>query len=495
MDGILANGTGSYAYMAWALSRGISICYIIAFASLLPQLMGLYGKNGILSIRQFMRVIKNKTGPQRYYELPTLFWLNSSDWFLNVVAGAGLMASILATLGFSTPIMMVIAWLCYLSFVNSGQDFLRFQWDILLLETGFLSFFLSPWSLDWSSWTLHEPSAFVRWLFWILLFKLVFLSGVVKLISKDPVWRNLTALNYHYWTQPIPNPVSYFMSKLPGWFQRVCTGAMFAIELVVPFMIFIPGEARWIAAGLILVFQLIIIATGNYAFFNFLSVVLCFSLLDDTFWQPWLKDFFPHLTLATETSMIYETAGVIVAAFIIPLHLFWFALTFWEDSAILNSFLSIMRTLYNLRINSSYGLFAVMTKQRPELVLQGSNDTENWEEYEFKFKPSSLKKMPPVLAPHQPRLDWQMWFAALGTFRQNLWLQNLMARIFMNSDDVLNLLRKNPFPEVPKYLRLVRYQYKFSEMNDLLKNGHWWQREYVGLYSPVFEKTDFVEEV
>jgi hypothetical protein len=484
----------SYAYSAWALSRGIALCFVIAFASLLPQMMGLYGKNGILSIHQFMRVIKNKTGPQRYYELPTLFWLNSSDLFLNAVAGTGLLAALLATLGFSTPVMMVVTWACYLSFVNSGQDFLRFQWDILLLETGFLSFFLSPWRIDWSSWAVHEPSVFVRWLFWILLFKLIFLSGVVKVISKDPVWRNLTALKYHYWTQPIPNPISYFMAKLPEWFQKICTGIMFTIELAVPFLIFLPGKARWVGAGLIFTFQVLILITGNYAFFNFLSAILCFILVDDTLWQPWLMNFFPKLTLVTEYSMIYNSAGAVLAVIILPLNLFWFALAFWDESPLLNSFLAIIRTIYNLRINSSYGLFAVMTKQRPELVLQGSNDTENWEDYEFKFKPSSLKTMPPVLAPHQPRLDWQMWFAALGTFRQNLWLQNLMARIFMNSEDVLNLLRKNPFPEVPKYLRLVRYQYKFSETRDLFKQGIWWQREYVGLYSPVFEKTDFVEE-
>jgi hypothetical protein len=484
----------SYAYSAWILSRGIAICYIIAFASLTPQLMGLYGKNGILSIRQFMRVVKNKTGPQRYYELPTLFWANSSDAFLYAVAGVGLLASILAAVGFSTPVMMVLAWVCYLSYVNAGQDFLSFQWDILLLEAGFLSFFLSPWAIDWNSWTAFEPSLFVRWLFWLLLFKLMFMSGVVKLMSRDPVWRNLTALNYHYWTQPIPNPVAYFAAKLPAWFQKLSTAIMFVIELAVPFLIFVPGKTRWLAAGLLLFLQALILLTGNFAFFNLLAVILCLSLLDNTFWHSWLLDYFPRLTVLESTSMVYQSIGLIVTVIILPLNLFWFALTFWEESPILNYFLTIIRTIYNFRLSSSYGLFAVMTKQRPELVLQGSNDTENWEEYEFKFKPSSTRTMPPILAPHQPRLDWQMWFAALGTFRQNLWLQNLMARIFMNSDDVLHLLRKNPFPEVPKYLRLVRYQYKFSEVKKLFREGHWWQREYVGLYSPVFEKTDFVEE-
>lgn len=192
--------------------------------------------------------------------------------------------------------------------------------------------------------------------------------------------------------------------------------------------------------------------------------------------------------------MFYQSLGLIITVIMLPLNFFWFALAFRENSRFLNPVIPIIRAIYNYRFNSSYGLFAVMTKDRPELILQGSDDTENWVEYEFKYKPSSVKKMPPIVAPYQPRLDWQMWFAALGTFNQNLWLQNLMARIFLNSEDVLRLLKNNPFPHVPKYLRLVKYKYKFSSTKDLFEKGDWWQREYVGLYSPVFEKTDFVTE-
>ncbi len=484
----------SYAMSAWILSKGIAFCFILAFLTLIPQIMGLYGKSGILSIQQFMNVLKEQTGPQRYYELPTVFWLNASDTFLYLMGGLGLAASTLALMGFCPPLMMLVAWVCYLSFVNSGQDFLGFQWDSLLLEIGVLAIFLTPWGFDWNPWNTYEPSVFVRWLFWILLFKLMFLSGVVKIMSKDASWRDFTALKYHYWTQPIPNPVAYFMDKSPLWLQKASCVLMFFIELAVPLLIFIPGSLRWLAAALMIGLQLLIILTGNYAFFNVLSIVLCLFLLDDSIWRIFLPKIFPAMNVVADNPFFYESMGLVLAVLMIPLNLFWFGLAFRENSKLLNPAIPIIRAIYNYRFNSSYGLFAVMTKDRPELVLQGSNDNETWVDYEFRYKPSRLDKMPPIAAPYQPRLDWQMWFAALGTFSQNLWLQNLMARIFMKSAPVIDLLENNPFPNAPKYMRLVKYQYKFSTTKTLFEKGEWWTREYIGLYSPIFEKTDFVPE-
>ncbi|WP_413288481.1 lipase maturation factor family protein [Bdellovibrio sp. HCB337] len=483
-----------YALAAWILSKGIALSFILAFLTLQPQVLGLYGKNGILSIRQFMMVLREQTGPQRYYELPTIFWFNATDFFINAVTLTGLLSSTLALMGFCYPLMIFIAWVCYLSFVNSGQDFLGFQWDSLLLEVGVLAIFLYPWHLEWTPWQTYEPNFFIRWLFWLLLFKLMFLSGAVKILSKDASWRDMTALKFHYWTQPIPNPVAYFADKAPLWFQKFCCAMMFATEIGIPFLVFGPGKIRWVGATIIIFFQFLIIITGNYAFFNFLTIVLCLFLFDDSFWAVILDKVLPGITIIAETSMFYQSLGLILAILMVPLNLFWFVLAFFENSRILNPAIPIIRAIYNYRFNSSYGLFAVMTKDRPELVLQGSHDHENWVDYEFKYKPSSVTKMPPVVAPYHPRLDWQMWFAALGTFNQNLWLQNLMARIFMNSDDVLRLLKKNPFPEVPSYLRIVKYRYKFSTTKELLQKGQWWEREYVGLYSPVFEKTDFISE-
>lgn len=481
----------SYALAAWIVSKGIALSFIMAFSALLPQLSGLYGKNGILSIRQFMYVLREQSDPHRYYELPTLFWFHSSDFFLNFVALLGLLSSLLAFVGFCFPLMLLIAWVCYLSFVNSGQDFMGFQWDSLLLEVGVLGVFLIPWSSAWTPWIAYEPSPFIRWLFWILLFKLMFLSGTVKLISKDPSWRDLTALTYHYWTQPLPTPLAFFIAKAPVGFLKFNGALTFAAELLVPFLILVPGEAKWACAALMIAFQVFIIATGNYAFFNFLTIVLCLFLLDDSFWRLFLPQILPQLSVAP-SSMFYQTVGLILLILMMPINIFWFVLTFFEKSRFLNPAIPIIRAIFNYRFNSSYGLFAVMTKERPELILQGSHDREKWVEYEFKFKPGALTKAPRIVAPYHPRLDWQMWFAALGTFGQNLWLQNFMARIFLNSEEVLDLLKNNPFPEVPTYLRLVKYQYRFASWKAWRKTGHWWEREYVGLYSPVFEKSDFV---
>lgn len=484
----------SYALSAWVLSKGIALCYLLAFLSLFPQTLGLFGKNGILSIHQFMLVLRQQTGLQRYYELPSVFWFNASDLFLNGICLLGLSTATLALLGFSPPFMILIAWVCYLSFVNSGQDFLGFQWDSLLLEAGLLTMFLTPWSLEWAPWLAYEPSPFVRWVFWLLVFKLMFLSGTMKFLSKDRSWRDLSALKYHYETQPLPTPLAYLSLKMPLTLHKFSCALSHLIELAVPFLIFVPGPARVWGAWILIGLQVLIIFTGNYAFFNILTIVLCLFLLEDSFWQSFLPKLFPALTISVDTPFLYEALGLVLAVIMIPLNLFWFGLAFRENSRVLNPLIPIIRAIYNYRVNSSYGLFSVMTKERPELVLQGSEDTENWVEYEFKFKPGCVTKRPRLVAPYHPRLDWQMWFAALGSFNQNLWLQNLMARIFMNSEEVLSLLKTNPFPQVPKYLRLVKYQYKFSSTKNLFEKGEWWTREYVGLYSPVFEKTDFVAE-
>lgn len=483
----------SYSLSAWLVCRGIALCFALAFLSLLPQLQGLYGKNGILSIAQFLKVLRQQER-MNPLSLPSFFWLGSSDFTLNALALCGLTASGLALVGFSTSVMLFVCWGCYLSFVNVGQEFLGFQWDILLLEAGFLAVFLEPLSWGWHFWIAAEPPIFIRWALWLLIFKLMFLSGVVKLMSKDPAWKNLTALRFHFWTQPLPNPVAYFLAKIPSWLQRVACFAMFLVEFLSPLLLLLPGTPRLGAAALLILLQFFILMSGNFAFFNFLVTVLALSLIPNDVWEPFVRDLLPALQFGAPTSSSLQTAGIVIAAVLIPLDVFWFMLAFWEESPFVNWLLPMIRWLYYFRVNATYGLFSVMTQERPELVLEGSDDGIVWREYEFKFKPSNTEKSPPFIAPFQPRLDWQMWFAALGDFYSNLWLQNLIARIFMNSEDVLGLLKSDPFARrPPQYLRLIKYQYRFSDLKDLLKNRQWWRREYVGLYSPVFQKSDFVD--
>ncbi|XGC81846.1 lipase maturation factor family protein [Bdellovibrio bacteriovorus] len=471
---------------SWILSKSLSLSYFIAFLSLLPQVLGLYGQNGILSIDHLLNLLDKEMRAERFYHVPSLFWLHSSDLALKGMCFIGMMAASLSFLGFSQTWMLLICFLAYLSFVSCGQVFLGYQWDSLLLEFGFIGLFFAPLKWEWIPLGTHaiHPLIYVLCLF--LLFKLMFLSGVVKLTSKDPVWKDLTALTYHYWTQPLPNPIAFFADKLPLHFQRFSTLIMFFTELVAPFFIFIPGPTQILAVIFLAGLQILILLTGNYAFFNLITLGLIFGVLPDSAWGfkiNWV-----------EPATIPTWAAVFAAVLLIPSSVFWIYKSIFENDKKLDFMLPLLRLLYPFRISNPYGLFAVMTKTRPELVLEGSNDGIHWEEYEFKHKPTSLKRMPPIVAPHQPRLDWQMWFAALETFNDNLWLQNLMTRIFQQAPDVLALFEKDPFKgKAPKALRLIKYHYKFATWEQWRKQGIWWQREMIGFYGPTFQSEEFLE--
>ncbi|WP_374001516.1 lipase maturation factor family protein [Bdellovibrio bacteriovorus] len=470
-----------YNISSWIVSKTLALSYFIAFLSLLPQVLGLFGTQGILSIDHLLNILDKELKADRFYHVPSLFWFSSGDLTLKLFCFVGMTASSLAFLGFSQSIMFMICFICYLSFVSCGQIFLSYQWDSLLLEFGFLGLFFAPWKWEWLPLGTHSLHPILLGLVIFLLFKLMFLSGVVKLTHKDASWKNLTALTYHYWTQPLPTPLAYFVHKLPIFFQKLSAAIMFAIELGMPFLMLIPGKTQIFAVGFLVFLQVLIILTGNYGFFNLLTLGLCLAVLPDSSWG-FTINWVEHTTIPTYIA-------VIPALILIPPSLFWIAKTLWEKSTKLNFMLPYMRLLYPFRINNPYGLFAVMTKTRPEIILQGSNDGHHWQDYEFPHKPGDLKKFPTIVAPHQPRLDWQMWFAALEGFNENLWLQNVATRIFEQSPDVLGLLRKDPFKgSAPHYLRFERYEYRFTSLKEFRTSGHWWHREHLGSYGPTFTR-------
>ncbi len=484
-----------YAVASWLVTKSLCLCYFVAFLSLLPQVLGLYGRQGILSLDHFLNLLDKELGAERFHHVPSLFWFLSNDFAVRGLCFIGMVASSLAFLGFSQSWMLLICWICYLSYVSCGQVFLGYQWDSLLLEFGFLGLFFAPWTLEWSPMAAYHLHPFVLGLVWLLLFKLMFLSGVVKLKSRDPAWTKLTALSFHYWTQPLPSPLAYFFAKLPMAIQRISTFFMFFIELIVPFFIFAPGPLQVVAALFLFVLQVLIWTTGNYGFFNILTIGLIFSLLPDSALKTF--DFGEMVILKFDSmewiseGMIASEAALLALMILVPATLFWITKTLSEKSTATNFMLPMMRLLYPYRISNPYGLFAVMTKVRPELVLEGSLDGETWLPYELKNKPTDIKKRPRFVAPHQPRLDWQMWFAALESFNENLWLQNLITRIFESSPDVLSLFRKDPFGgKPPKYLRLLRYEFHFSSWKDLRTRGEWWTKELIAPYGPVFERED-----
>jgi predicted DCC family thiol-disulfide oxidoreductase YuxK len=484
----------SYVLSRWVFLRLLGLVYVIAFLSLRVQVIGLIGAHGILPAGNFLQAVQRNFGSEAHLLFPTLAWISSSDAALKLLCSFGALLGLLVMLGIGTGPALAAAWVCYLSLVTVGQDFLSFQWDILLLETGFLAIFLAPWrplEPPWHSGTSHVSTTVV-WLGRWLLFRLMLLSGAVKLLSRDPNWRDLTALDYHYWTQPLPTPVAWYAAQLPTWFQKIAVVGVFALELGVPFLIFTPRRFRRIGAGLIVSFQLLIALTGNYCFFNLLTIILCVLLLDDSFFSRWLpKALVDRLiqSAGAERQALWVLAGKVIRAALVALILIISSSemlsTFREGGAVPSFARQLVSWQAPFDLANTYGLFAVMTTSRIEIVVEGSNDGQTWQAYDFKYKPGNLARRPPWVAPYQPRLDWQMWFAALGNYQENPWFSNFMIRLLQGSSEVTALLASNPFPNMPpRYVRAVAYDYHFTDFTTHKAAGDWWRREPKGLYFP-----------
>ncbi len=458
----------------WIFLRFLGVIYFIAFFSLGLQVLGLSGSHGILPVHQFLGLVQNQVGLLRHFFFPTVFWLNDSDLSIQAVWIIGVFFSVLLIFNILPLVSLLVLWAGYLSFFTVCGDFLHFQWDILLLETGFLAIFFAPFHV-WPKRGLEEPevSTLWVWLFRILLFRLMFSSGAAKALSGDLTWRNLTALKYYYETQPIPSWISWYAHHWPGWFQIFSCGVMFFIELVMPFFIFGRRKLQYFTSIVFIGFQLLIIVTGNYCFFNLLTIALCVLLFDDKFfgksepttkkcgWPKWIAWPLAVLILFLSTLQLSERLGIQT-----PL-----------------TRVAMIVSPYCLVNN--YGLFAVMTITRPEIIVEGSEDGNHWLPYEFKYKPGDVKRYPPIVAPHQPRLDWQMWFAALGSYRQNPWFILFIKKLLEGSPDVLRLLDKNAFPEKPpRYIRAVLYDYHFTSPEERRQGKGWWTRTPLRLYCP-----------
>jgi len=480
----------------WHLTRRlfliiIGLVYLAAFSSFGSQIEGLIGKEGILPAQNLLQEVESQLGSERFWELPTLFWLDASDGFLKFICLAGAAMSLLLIAGIAPALVLFMLWLFYLSLFNVGQQFLGFQWDTLLLETGFLAIFLAP--LKWRPKLANEPppSPWVLLLLRFLLFRVMFTSGWVKLASGDPTWKDLSALLYHFETQPLPTWIGWYVHQLPQWFQEYSVITVFIIQLGVPFLVFGPGRIRYAAATILIGFQFLILLTGNYCFFNILTIALCLLLFDDALFikcipEKWRVTFeetrsrIPHWKKIFVEGMGIGVLGISILLYLVPL--------FVSPVSYPSAFISTVQTIRPFHIINQYGLFAVMTTSRPEIFIKGSHDGKEWKTYEFKWKPGKLKEAPAFVAPHQPRLDWQMWFAALSNYERNPWLIQFMIRLLQGSQPVLDLLASNPFPEKPpKYIQAVTYDYWFTDADTKEKTGNWWHREYKAPYTPVLQ--------
>jgi predicted DCC family thiol-disulfide oxidoreductase YuxK len=488
----------SYFFVRRSFVSCLGIIYLIAFVSLWVQIDGLIGSKGIVPAAQTMGMIRQEANARNlrwsrcYLQAPTLCWFSSSDRFLNVQCAAGVALAVLLIVGIAPAPCLFLLWLIYLSLCTVSDPFLGFQWDVLLLETGFLAIFFAPW--NW--WPRHparepSPSRLALWLLRWLLFMLMFRSGCVKLTSGDPTWRHLTALNFHFETQPLPTWIGWRVHHFPAWVHKSDTLLMFAIEIGFPFLIFLPRRPRQLACLAFVALQFFIMLTGNYCFFNLLTMVLCLTLLDDAALQKCLPARWcrcRQTQQVQEWSVLRSLRGFLIApvtAILLVTSLVQLFGMFHPPIWLPRKLLKAEEILAPLRTFNGYGLFQVMTTSRAEIVIEGSNDGVNWQEYEFKYKPGDLKRRPGFVEPHQPRLDWQMWFAALGDYQHNPWLVNFCFRLLQGSPPVLALLAKNPFPDAPpKYIRAVAYEYHFTDTATRKKTGEWWRREPLGIYLP-----------
>jgi predicted DCC family thiol-disulfide oxidoreductase YuxK len=461
--------------VSWLFLRAIGLIYLAAFLSFGVQALGLIGSHGILPLSEFAGAIRSQLGSQGYWQFPMVFWLSQSDFAIQATCWAGAALSLLLIFDLLPRLSLFFLYVLYLSLFYAGQEFMGFQWDLLLLEAGFLAFLLSM---------ATRPGI---WLLRWLLFRFMFLSGAVKLLSGDVTWANLSALSYYFQTEPLPTPLAWYAHHLPQIILTASTAVTLFIELMLPFLIFFPRRLRFVAAFGILFLQMVILVTGNYAFFNLLTMALCLVLFDDAALRkilpPSLIRFAQHQVRPVATGKIVSYAVGALAVLIVFTGLGQLQAVFVRRVSIPAAWLN--EEIAPLRIVNGYGLFAVMTTTLPEIVVEGSDDGVLWREYGFKYKPGDVMRRPLWNFPHQPRLDWQMWFAALGTASDNPWFATFLRRLLENSPEVTALLGSNPFPgKPPLYVRAVLYDYRYSTAEEKKATGAWWVRQPEGIYFP-----------
>src|SRR5262245_8716536 len=429
--------------------RLIGLTYLVAFISLWVQITGLVGSNGILPIRELLEAAKPQVGAIRFWYLPTLFWFDAQDVALHAVCASGVVCSLLVILGRVPAVALLGTWLFYLSLVGAGQEFLRFQWDSLLLEAGFIAMLMAPWKSRLGLRTPPRPALFLaRW----LLFRLMVSSAAAKLFSGDANWRALTALDFHYFTQPLPPWTAWYAQHWPQWFQKLSVIVMFAVEGLAPFLLWGPRRMRFLAVSAIVGLQILIEITGNYGFFNILTIVLCVPFLDDGVFRG-VKQVvaLPVTRGARWTRRTFAIVLVLIS--LVP-----FSHAFRLSSGWLGILEQGYMVVSPFHLVNPYGLFSIMTTDRPEIIVEGSTDPVEWKPYECKYKPADQQRRPPFVFPHMPRLDWQMWFAALSDASRNRWVLVFEKRLLEGSKEVTSLMAKNPFPDSPpNYLRAQVY--------------------------------------
>ena len=477
---------GPYRLTRFVLLRFLGLVYLAAFLSAAFQLVHLVGESGLTPVGPILEQAADRAGGEwsAFWRAPTLFFFDHTDAALTVIPWVGVVGSLVVLSGYANGLLMVLLWALYLSIHQAGQGWYSFGWEIQLSETGFLAIFLCPF-LDGRPFRSRPPPKVVIWLFWWLAFRIMLGAGLIK-IRGDECWRDLTCLVNHYETQPIPHPLSWLIHQAPVWFHK--GGVLFnhLVELIAPLLLFGPRLGRHVAASLMLIFQVLLIFSGNLAFLNWLTIVPILACLDDTIWARVV----PKRWVALVSEGIQPSRAQLVAG----LALFG-VVAFLSIGPVRNmaSSSQVMNTSFDrLYLVNTYGAFGSVGDTRPELVFSGTQDEElgsetEWKEYDFKCKPDRLDEAPCVITPYHRRLDWLLWFAAMRSPDRYPWVVPLVFQFLENNPHALALIGDNPFPDQPpRWVRVERYQYRFTGFGE----EGWWTREYMGGYLPPLRADD-----
>jgi len=491
----------------WIFLRALGAIYFSAFYSLIFQIKGLIGPDGILPAADYLQAVAAAVHAYSWWYAPSLFWFGSTDRALMLVTWLGLIASILVILNIWPRAALLVCFVCFLSFIVTARDFSSYQSDGMLLEAGFISLFFAPPGLRPRLARAHPACRASLFLLEWEAFRIYFESGVGKMASHDPTWRNFRAMDDYYQNAPLPTWPGWYVGHFPHWFHAGAVFYTLAIELALCFMIFLPRRFRIAFFLIVFPFQTSIILTGNYAFLNYIVLCLGFLFLDDRFVE-WIVPQRVRALIDRQPPLEAAAAAVPESARHPWRHIFqpvrrtiagiclaWIfyvtaAELVWKLAPDAPLFTKPVVALEPFRIANSYGLFEVMTHARYEIEFQGSTDGgKTWVAYPFRYKPQDPSKPPGIYAPYQPRFEWNLWFASLGTWPQYRFVVWTEERLLTASPDVLALFARNPFPGArPQQIRAVIYQYWFTDMKTKRATGMWWRRELRGDYAPTLER-------
>src|SRR5271157_2124096 len=491
----------------WLFLRALGGIYFSAFFSLVFQIRGLIGPEGILPAGIYLRAVAHSLGRnQGLWYAPTLLWLASGSQMLTALCWVGMAASALLALNLWPRGMLAICFVCFLSFVSAAQDFSSYQSAGMLLEAGFIAMFFAPPGFRSGLGLASPPSRASLFLLQWEWFRIYFESGVAKIIGGDPEWRNFTAMDEYYQNGPLPTWIGWYLQHLPHWFHASTVFATLALELVLVWMLFLPRRWRIACFFIVTPWQIGVILSANYTFLNYLVLILGFLLLDDRFVQHFLTRRWKNSIVANaktsedENPTVSEPSAAPVRRpiKILKLSLAAVALSwiFYATTAELLWMFSALplptepvTVIEPFRIANRYGLFGIMTRGRYEIEFQGSEDGQNWIPYPFRYKPQDLDEPPGIYAPYQPRFDWNLWFASLGSWQDYPIVPRTEVCLLSNEKGVLRLFKINPFPnKPPQKVRTILWQYWFTTMSEKRTTGLWWRRQLIGLYAPTLER-------